>query len=60
MAMFQYALYPPPGPGAPWLAVVLENGKPSDVVGCEDRSGAERVLLELEARMEGRAFRLRE
>jgi hypothetical protein len=55
MKRISYAIYPPPLPGRPWLAVVLEGDKPIDTFGCPDEESAERVLAEMEARVEGRS-----
>jgi hypothetical protein len=53
----RYAIYPPAGPGTPWLAVVLDEDKVVEAVACEDRVDAAQVVLELQSRAEGRAFR---
>ena len=50
----KYALYPPAGPGLPWLAVVLRGDKPTDMFGCPGREAAERVLVEIRARTEAK------
>jgi hypothetical protein len=57
--VIRFTIYPPAGPETPWLAVVLEGDKPLEAIGCVDRADAQQVLSELEARMQGRAFRVR-
>ena len=49
-----FAVYPPAGPGLPWLAVVLSGNKPLDMFGCADKETAERLLREMRARRAGR------
>jgi len=45
-----YAVYPPPEPGLPWLAVVLAGDRPVDAFGCPDAKSARTVLRGIEAR----------
>ena len=52
MQPIKYALYPPAEPEFPWLAVLLDGEKPIETFGCPDRDSAERVLLEMKARMD--------
>jgi hypothetical protein len=49
-----FAIYPPAGPGLPWLAVVLAGHKPLDMFGCANEETAERLLREMKARRAGR------
>jgi hypothetical protein len=50
MERIRYAIYAPAEPGLPWLAVVLDEGKPVDMFGCPDPETAERLLSEMKAR----------
>jgi len=50
----KFAIYPPGGPGLPWLAVVLAGDKPVDMFGCADKATAERLLRDMRARQEGK------
>jgi hypothetical protein len=54
MEQLRYALYPPAEAGLPWLAVVLEGDRPTDMFGAPERRSAERVLGEMRARTEAR------
>ena len=47
-----YAVYRPAEAGLPFLAVILENHKPVEMFGCEDKESADRVLVTLQARYE--------
>lgn len=52
----KYAVYPPTAEGLPWLALVLRGDRPVETFGSAHRQGAERVLIELEARSRGRGL----
>jgi hypothetical protein len=55
MKPVKYALYPPAEPGLPWLAVTLEGVRPTAAFGCYDRKSAERVLKEIQVRIDAKA-----
>ena len=50
----KFAIYPPAGPGLPWLAVVLASDKPVDMFGCASRETAEQLLRSMRARRQAR------
>jgi hypothetical protein len=51
IVMLTYQVYRPPEGGLPWLAVVLDGNKPIDMIGCADRTTAERCLREMRLRL---------
>jgi hypothetical protein len=54
MKPIRYAVYPPPSPGLPWLAVALKGAKPIEIVGSAERRGAERALAQTQARIDAK------
>jgi hypothetical protein len=54
MKALRYAVYPPPRPSFPFLAVVLKDNKPVDMFGCPYFESATRVLGEMEARTQAK------
>ncbi len=58
MTGLKFAIYPPAEADLPFLAVVLDGGRPLDMFGCPDRLTAERLLREMRARREPQEIRL--
>ena len=50
-----FEIYPPAGPGLPWLAVVLARDKPVDMFECASRETAEKLLRSMRARRQARS-----
>jgi L-2-hydroxyglutarate oxidase LhgO len=50
----RYAVYPPPEPGLPFLAVVLDEDGPSIMFGCPDREAATNMLTKFRQGSEAR------
>jgi len=51
----RFEIYPPAGPGLPWLAVVLARDKPVDMFECASRETAEKLLRSMRARRQARS-----
>jgi hypothetical protein len=54
MSNITYGVYPPAETGFPWLAVVLNGGKPVETFGCLSREAAERILFEMKVRTDAK------
>ena len=55
MTGLRFEIYPPAGPGLPWLAVVLARDKPVDMFECASRETAEKLLRSMRARRQARS-----
>lgn len=44
-----YAIYPPPEPHSPWLAVIFRGRTPTGMFGCRDEKTAAEMLTKMRA-----------